>query len=213
MYLSNMGKVLIFSGPSGVGKGTIISYLRSNNPDLFADIITATSRKPRENQGVMEQDGVDYHFFSPEEFKGKIESGYFAEYEEVYPDKFYGTPIKSIEAIFKSNHLGTMDIDYKGALNLKTMYPDSIVTIFIKPRDFDQLRERIRSRNPAIEEHDIDFRLYRAREELEVANQFDYVVTNDDWTGTQEQLNELITKITNTEHERINYTKFNQGLS
>jgi guanylate kinase len=208
-----MGKVLIFSGPSGVGKGTIIDYIRSSNPESFDDIITATSRKPRENKGVMECDGVDYHFFTPDQFRDQIAAGYFAEYEEVYPGKFYGTPIDSIKTIFNSQKHGTMDIDYKGALNLKHQFPDDITLIFVKSKDIEQLRERLLERNPNISESEMDVRLARAREEFSSSTEFDHIIVNDVWSETEIQLSKLIKELLAIEHESIIHPEFKKGLS
>ena len=141
------GKLLIFSAPSGSGKSTIVNWLMKEHPELKMSFsISATSRPPRCNNGVMERDGVEYYFLSPEEFRQKIKAGEFLEYEEVYHDRFYGTLRSQVEALLDKGHNIVLDIDVKGGINIKKMYGPQAMSMFIQPPSVAELRHRLESR-------------------------------------------------------------------
>ncbi len=170
------GKLLIFSAPSGCGKSTIINWLMSEHPELRMRFsISATSRPPR----GQEQHGVEYFFLSPDEFRAKIEAGEFVEYEEVYTDRYYGTLKSQVERQLEAGENVVFDVDVHGAVNIKKMYGDSALSLFIMPPSIEELRRRLVGRGTETEEV-IEQRVGRAQYELTFAERFDTVVVNDD---------------------------------
>lgn len=167
-------KVIIFSAPSGSGKSTIVGRLLADYPNLEFSI-SATSRAPRGN----ETDGREYYFFTREEFENKIRKGEFVEYEEVYEGSYYGTLKSEVERIWAKGHAIIFDIDVKGGVNLKSLYGDTAMSVFIMPPDMETLKKRLESRGTDSAES-IEKRLARAKEEMEYRAKFDHVVVNDD---------------------------------
>ena len=168
-------KLLIFSAPSGSGKSTIINWLMQH-PDLhLAFSISCTSRAPRGT----EQNGVEYFFLTPEEFRERIANNEFLEYEEVYKDRFYGTLKQQVENQLQKGENVVFDLDVKGGCNIKRFYGDRALSIFIHPPSIDALRQRLVGRATDAPEV-IEDRLARASYELTFAPQFDRVVVNDD---------------------------------
>lgn len=168
-------KLLIFSAPSGSGKSTIINWLMQH-PDLhLAFSISCTSRAPRGT----EQNGVEYFFLTPEEFRERIANNEFLEYEEVYKDRFYGTLKQQVEDQLQKGENVVFDLDVKGGCNIKRFYGDRALSIFIQPPSIDALRQRLVGRATDAPEV-IEDRLARASYELTFAPQFDRVVVNDD---------------------------------
>ncbi len=170
------GKLIIFSAPSGTGKSTIINWLMNEHKELnLAFSISCTSRQPRGT----EQNGVEYFFLSPEEFRQKIANGEFLEYEEVYTDRFYGTLKSQVERQTADGQNVVFDVDVKGGCNIKRHYGDKALSIFIQPPSVTELRRRLEARATDAPEV-IDQRIARAEYELGFASQFDRVVVNDD---------------------------------
>ena len=169
------GKLIIFSAPSGTGKSTIISWLMKEHKELnLAFSISCTSRAPRGS----EQNGVEYFFLSPEEFRTRIEDDEFLEYEEVYTDRFYGTLKSQVEKQLEAGQNVVFDVDVKGGVNIKKFYGDEALSIFIQPPSVNELRRRLENR--ATDAPDvIDQRIARAEFELTFADKFDKVVVND----------------------------------
>jgi len=169
------GKLIIISAPSGTGKSTIISWLMKEHPELnLAYSISCTSRPPR----GAEQDGVDYFFLSPEEFRERIENDEFLEYEEVYTDRFYGTLKSQVDNQLNAGQNVVFDVDVKGGVNIKKFYGDRALSLFIQPPSIAELRKRLEGR--ATDSPDvIDQRIARAEFELTFANKFDKIVIND----------------------------------
>lgn len=168
------GKIIILSAPSGTGKSTIISRLMEM-PDLKLGFsISATSRAPR---GV-EQHGREYFFLSPEEFSCRVEAGDFVEWEEVYTGTCYGTLRSEVARVTDSGNNLIMDIDVKGALNVKRQYGDEALAIFILPPSVEELERRLRARNTDSEES-LRRRIDKAETELSYADKFDCRVVND----------------------------------
>lgn len=168
------GKLIIFSAPSGSGKSTIIDQLTSKHGLRGHFSISATSRAPRGE----EQDGIHYHFLSTEEFKQRIDLGDFLEYEEVYEGCFYGTLRSEIDDTLARGETALLDIDVKGALNIKKAYGDQALTLFIQPPSIDTLRQRLESRGTDSPEK-IAERLAKAETELSYAPLFDRKIIND----------------------------------
>ena len=168
------GKLIIFSAPSGAGKSTIINYLLQQSLRLRFSI-SATSRAPRGT----EQNGVEYYFLTPEEFKARIAKGDFLEYEEVYTDKFYGTLKSEVERILDEGDNVIFDVDVVGGCNIKRFYGDRALSVFIQPPSIEELRKRLVGRGTDTPEV-IESRIAKAEYELSFANKFDTVVINDD---------------------------------
>jgi guanylate kinase len=168
------GKALIFSAPSGSGKTTIVKHLVANNPTLGFSISAST----RDRRGRTEQDGKDYYFLTPEEFKKKIDNNEFIEWEEVYAGNFYGTLKSEIERIWKSGKDVIFDVDVKGGINLKKYFGDDALAIFVKVPSFEALRERLHNRGTESEES-LSRRLFKAKFEMAFSDKFDRIIVND----------------------------------
>ena len=132
-------KVLIFSAPSGAGKSTIVGHILGIWKDTMEFSISATSRAPRGT----EQNGREYHFVSPDEFRRLISEDSFVEYEEVYKDHFYGTLKSEVERIWAAGHVIIFDVDVKGGVNLKKYFGEKALSIFIKAPSVETLRQRL----------------------------------------------------------------------
>ena len=167
-------KTVIFSAPSGSGKSTIVHHILDLHPEMEFSV-SATSRAPRGT----EQDGIDYHFIPPEEFRRRIEAGEFVEYEEVYRDRFYGTLKSEVERIWNAGHVIIFDVDVKGGVNLKKYFGDAALSVFIKAPSVEVLRDRLIGRATDSPEA-IAERVAKATEELTYEDRFDYVLVNDD---------------------------------
>ena len=170
------GRCLVISAPSGSGKSTIIAWLMKEHPELNLSFsISCTSRAPRGT----EQDGVEYFFVSPEEFRERIARGEFLEYEEVYENRFYGTLKEQVERQREAGQNVVFDVDVKGGVNIKRHYGDEALSIFIQPPSVEELRRRLVGRATDAPEV-IEQRVEKAAYELTFAPQFDHVVVNDD---------------------------------
>lgn len=170
------GGLIIVSAPSGSGKSTIINWLMTEHPELnLAFSISCTSRAPRGT----EQNGVEYFFLTPEEFRQKIENDEFLEYEEVYEDRFYGTLKSQVASQTAKGQNVVFDVDVKGGCAIKQHYGDKALSLFIQPPSIEELRRRLENRGTDAPEV-IDQRIARAQYELTFAEQFDRVVVNDD---------------------------------
>jgi guanylate kinase len=165
------GQVYIFSGPSGVGKSTIIQAVRREIRGLGYSI-SHTSRAPR----GQERDGVEYYFVSPECFEEMIRKNEFAEWARVYHD-FYGTSWTSLRAVLEKGLDVIMDVDTQGAFNIQKQYLESVL-IFILPPSLQVLEERLRVR-ATDEEETIRERIDKARAEIDHAIRYDYIIFND----------------------------------
>lgn len=169
-----MGKLIIFSAPSGAGKSTIVNYLLSQNLNLRFSI-SATSRQPRGE----EKHGVEYYFLLPEEFRHKIGNDEFLEYEEVYKDKFYGTLKSEVQRILDSGANVIFDVDVVGGCNIKNYYGEQALSVFVEPPSVDELRSRLECRGTDSPEV-IAARVEKAEYEMTFAPRFDVVIVNDD---------------------------------
>ena len=180
------GKLIIFSAPSGSGKSTIINYLLKQGLNLRFSI-SATSRSPRGT----EQDGVEYFFLSPEEFKKRIANDEFVEYEEVYPDRFYGTLKSQVEKQLAEGQNIIFDVDVVGGCNIKRFYGNRALSVFIQPPSIEELRKRLEGRGTDSPET-IDKRIAKAEFELSYAPKFDLIVVNDQLEKAEAQVLEAI---------------------
>lgn len=167
------GKLIILSAPSGSGKTTIIDHILSRDiPVEFS--ISATSREPRGT----ETHGKEYFFLTPEEFKERIKTGDFLEYEEVYPDRFYGTLRSEVENQLEKERNVILDVDVAGGLNIKKIYGDKALLIFIKPPSIEELKKRLEKRGTDSPQVIAD-RISKAEYELSLAPKYDKVIIND----------------------------------
>lgn len=182
------GKVIILSAPSGAGKSTIIRALMQQFPELNLHFsISATSRPPR----GAERDGVEYYFLSPEEFKSRIARGDFLEYMEVYEGRFYGTLKAEVDRRLAAGDNIVCDIDVVGAANIKRIYGDEALSVFIQPPGLEELRRRLTSRGTETPEA-VESRMARAEYELSCAPSFDKVVVNDDLSEAVQRMRTII---------------------
>lgn len=181
-----MSKIIIFSAPSGSGKSTIINYLMQQGLNLHFSV-SATSRPPR----GAEQNGVEYYFLTPEDFKQRIAQGEFLEYEEVYKDRFYGTLKSQVDAQLAKGENVVCDVDVLGGQNIKKHYGSRALSLFIQPPSIEALRQRLEGRGTDSPEV-INDRIARAEFELSFAEKFDHVVVNDDLQQAQAEALALI---------------------
>ncbi|HET6542429.1 MAG TPA: guanylate kinase [Chryseolinea sp.] len=180
------GKAIIFSAPSGSGKTTIVRHLLEKNPDLGFSISAST----RDKRGRTEAHGKDYYFLTPEEFKKKIDSNEFVEWEEVYEGNFYGTLKSEIDRIWKNGKNVIFDVDVKGGINLKNYFGDKALAIFVKVPSIKVLKERLHDRGTESEES-LSRRLFKANFEMTFQDKFDKVLINEDLEHSLQQAQQL----------------------
>lgn len=169
--MENSGLLIVISGPSGAGKGTICKALLEKDPSIHVSV-SATTRSPRPG----EVDGENYYFLSMEEFKKRLEEDLFLEYAKVY-DNFYGTPKENVMEQLKQGKDVLLEIDTEGALKVKEKFPEGVF-IFILPPKIEDLKSRIVGRGTETEE-DMEKRLNSAKEEIEKVHEYNYGVIND----------------------------------
>ena len=180
-------KVIIFSAPSGAGKSTVVNHLLKLHPELEFSI-SATSRAPRGD----EKHGVEYYFFTSDEFRSMIAEDKFVEYEEVYSGSFYGTLRSEVERIWAKGHVIIFDIDVQGGVNLKRIFGEQAFSIFIQAPSVEILRERLVGRNTDTPEA-IEKRVAKAASEMEFASgRFDYTLINDDLQTALEEAERIV---------------------
>lgn len=167
-----MSKLIVITAPSGAGKTTIVKHLL-NKYDQLGFSISATTRKIRKH----EKDGVDYYFLSVDEFRKRIQNGEFLEWQEVYPNQYYGTLKSEVQRIWSQGKHIIFDIEVKGATNIKKMYPDSLV-IFVRPPSLQVLVDRLKKRKTESPES-LRKRIARIKLELSYENSFDCIILND----------------------------------
>ncbi len=184
-------KVIVISSPSGGGKTSIVKEILKKFPEIVFSV-SATTRPKRKN----EIEGVDYFFITEKEFLEKIDKEEFIEWERFY-DYYYGTPKELVNKTLQNNKSILLELDVKGALSVKKLYPDSI-TIFIDVPSFDELVKRLKSRKTESEE-DLKKRIERAEMELSYKNQFDFVFVNNELNQVTNEVKNLIKKLLNKE--------------
>tara|TARA_B100000989_G_scaffold196569_1_gene148478 strand:- start:77 stop:643 length:567 start_codon:yes stop_codon:yes gene_type:complete len=179
-------KLIVFSAPSGAGKTTLVKYII----ETFSEIqfsISATSRIARGK----EKNGVDYYFLSNKNFKSKVENKEFIEYEEVYEGKYYGTLRSELDRIWKANKIAIFDIDVVGGANIKNMFPDETLSIFVMPPSIDILKNRLLERGDVSLE-EINLRVKKAQNELDYASKFDNIIINNELEESKKIAHTLI---------------------
>lgn len=191
--MEQKGRLLIFSAPSGSGKSTLVQWLMQAHPELNLTFsISCTSRAPRGN----EQNGVEYFFLTPEEFREKIQKNEFLEYEEVYENHFYGTLKSQVDLQTDKGENVIFDVDVKGGCNIKNFYGNRALSIFIQAPSLEDLRKRLESRGTDSKEA-IESRLAKASYEMTFAPKFDHVVINDDLEKAKQETYTLVKKFLN----------------
>jgi len=176
------------SAPSGSGKTTLCRALQDANPSIQWSI-SYTTRERRD----LEEDGVDYHFISLDKFEDLIMKGYFIEWENVH-GFYYGTSKVSLENAIENNNVLLLEMDVKGSMRIKKLYPDNTCSIFIIPPSIDQLRKRLKNRGTDSEKR-IEIRLKRFEEEMEFQKKFDYVIVIEDLELAKIELIKTINKL------------------
>jgi guanylate kinase len=181
------GKAIIFSAPSGSGKTTIVKHLLEKFPNLGFSISAST----RDKRGRTEQNGKDYYFLSPEEFKKKIDEDAFIEWEEVYEGNFYGTLKEEIQRLWDEGKTVIFDVDVKGGLNLKKYFGDQALAIFVKVPSLEVLHDRLKDRGTESDES-LSRRLYKAKFESTFADKFDTIILNDNMQMSFEEAENMV---------------------
>lgn len=182
-----VGKLFVFSAPSGSGKTTIVRHLLKQEKFNLAFSISATSREPR----GFEKDGEDYYFIDLKDFKNKIRNDEFLEWEEVYRDNFYGTLKSEVERLWAQKKHVIFDIDVVGGLRIKKKYPEQTLAVFVKPPSVDALKKRLKKRSTESEDK-INMRIAKASVELATAPQFDEIIKNYDLEVALKETEELV---------------------
>ena len=185
------GKVIILVAPSGSGKSTMAKRLFKDFEELKFSV-SATTRTPREG----ELDGVHYHFLTPEEFQDRINENDFLEWEEFYGGKRYGTLRSEVDKKLNLGYFILLDIEVKGAMNIKEIYADNCLSIFIQPPSLEDLEQRLTLRGTETAES-LALRLDRAKKELTYADRFDRVIINDDLETAYAQIKEAVANFMN----------------
>ncbi|MDU1904071.1 MAG: guanylate kinase [Dysgonomonas sp.] len=183
-----MGKLLIFSAPSGAGKSTIVNYLLEQDLNLHFSI-SATSRLPR----GMEQNGIEYYFLTPDQFREKISNDEFLEYEEVYKDRYYGTLKSEVQRILNNGGNVIFDVDVVGGCNIKKYYGDEALSVFVEPPSIEELRCRLVNRGTDTPEV-INDRIAKAEHELTFAPRFDVVIRNENLETAKQEALTIVSK-------------------
>lgn len=178
------GRLIVLSGPSGVGKGTVLRALLAECPNARR-CITCTTRKP----GPEEVDGVDYHFLTEGEFRRKIDEGYFLEYAQVHLN-LYGTPRSCVQDLLNKGLNVLLEIDVQGGMTVKGKVPNAVM-VFIAPPSYEELERRLRERKRDSEES-IAKRLENARKEIEQIPRYEYLVVNDEIDEAVDRLRAII---------------------
>ncbi|MFD0977379.1 guanylate kinase [Salinimicrobium gaetbulicola] len=192
------GKLIVFSAPSGSGKTTIVRYLLAQEELKLDFSISATSREPRGN----EVHGKDYYFLSLEDFKKKIKNDEFLEWEEVYRDNFYGTLKSEVERIWAKGKNVIFDIDVVGGLDIKNIYPEKTLAVFVKPPSIEELKIRLKKRQTESPDK-INMRVAKASIELATAPQFDHIIINNDLNTALEEAYTLVSDFVEADKKAI----------
>ena len=182
--MKNLKKLIIITGPSGVGKGTIVKEILDKDKDIWLSI-SATTRKPR----MGEKNGVNYYFISDERFKDMIDKKEFFEWAQ-FAGNYYGTPISNVNEKIEKGLIVLLEIEVEGAKQIKEKFPEAL-SIFLLPPSKKELEKRIRNRGTENEEA-INKRLNRAKYEIASSDKFDFVLTNHDVDETVKEVFKII---------------------
>lgn len=182
--MSRTPKLFVVSGPSGVGKGTLVSLVREQRPDLGLTV-SATTRQPRPG----EVDGVSYHFLTNDDFDRRVEAGEFLEWANVHGNR-YGTLASEVDRNLNAGKSVILEIDVQGALNVRKVFPDAVL-VFIEPPSMEVLEQRLRGRETESEES-LRLRLADAAGELELAPRYDERIVNDDLERATSELLQVL---------------------
>jgi guanylate kinase len=180
-------KVVVFSAPSGSGKTTIVRHLLQKFPQLGFSISACT----RDKRGRSEENGKDYYFLTPEDFRTRIDNNEFVEWEEVYEGAFYGTLKSEVERIWDSGRSVIFDVDVKGGISLKDFYKERALTIFVKVPSIESLRERLKGRGTETEDS-LSRRLFKVQFEMGFQDHFDVVLLNDNLEETLKEAEKIV---------------------
>ncbi len=186
------GKLIIFSAPSGSGKTTIVKHLLAENSNLGFSISACT----RDRRGRSEENGKDYYFLTPEDFKQKIDNNEFVEWEEVYTGAFYGTLKSEIERVWASGKHVLFDVDVQGGLKLKEFYGPKALAVFVKVPDEETLRQRLIGRGSETEES-LSRRLFKVHFEMSFQDRFDVILVNDELETSLAKAQKLVDDFVN----------------
>ena len=179
---------ITISAPSGSGKTTLCKALQVVEPDIKWSI-SYTTREKRD----IEEDGVDYYFITSDKFEDFIINGYFVEWENVH-GYYYGTSLKSLKNAIYENKMLLLEMDVKGSMNIKKLYPEKTFSIFIIPPSIEHLRDRLKNRGTDSSKR-IEVRLKRFQEEMEFQNKFDYVMVNENLESAKIELQNKVRKL------------------
>ncbi|MCL2247485.1 MAG: guanylate kinase [Lentimicrobiaceae bacterium] len=182
----NQGKLIIFAAPSGAGKTSIVKFLLEQNIPLKFSI-SATTRPKRAN----EKEGVDYYYLPVEEFKKKIMNGDFLEWEEVYAGAYYGTLKSEVDKMLENGENVLFDVDVLGALNIKKIYEEQALALFIKPPSTEALIERLENRGTETAES-LNRRIEKSTYELSFESNFDIIIVNDSLENAQNEAKQIV---------------------
>ncbi|MBI5219949.1 MAG: guanylate kinase [Bacteroidia bacterium] len=185
------GKLIIFSAPSGAGKTTIVRHILKENFNLEFSI-SACSRPKRPN----EKDGIDYYFIPADEFKRRIKNNEFIEWEEVYEGSFYGTLKSEIQRIAGKGHNVLFDVDVIGGINIKRMYAEKAISVFVMPPSIEALKQRLVNRHTDDAES-LNTRIAKAEKEITYASQFDKIIVNDTLETAVNEAKEIVRQFLN----------------
>ena len=180
------GKVIVVSAPSGAGKTSIVRHLLQAVPELNFSI-SATTRRKRD----YEEDGKDYYFITPDQFKERLANDEFLEWQEVYKNQYYGSLKCEVERIWNNGQTVIFDVDVLGGLNIKKFYGDNALAVFIEPPTIEELVNRLKKRGTETAES-LKKRVDKAEYEMSFANQFDRIVLNDDLKTAQQEMIDLV---------------------
>ncbi|TAF32652.1 MAG: guanylate kinase [Cytophagales bacterium] len=183
------GKLIVFSAPSGAGKTTIVKHLLNCQRFQLAFSVSATTRRPR----VSERSDLDYYFIESDDFLSKVKAGEFLEYQQVYEGFYYGTLKSEITRLRNLGKNIIFDVDVHGGLNIKAMYPDDCLAVFVSVPSLDVLEERLRKRNTETEEQ-FKMRLQKAQKEISLKKHFDAILVNDKLEQTLQEAEAMLDK-------------------
>ena len=186
-------KLIVFSAPSGSGKTTIVKHLVKKFPNLGFSISACT----RDKRGRIEENGKDYYFLTPDDFRHRIENHEFVEWEEVYEGAFYGTLKSEVERIWSIGKVAIFDVDVKGGLSLKEYYKEKALTIFVKVPSVEELKDRLKGRGTESDDS-ISRRMFKVKFEMGFQDQFDYILLNDDLEKTLLTAEKLVDEFLNS---------------